>query len=837
MAKKKIEKIDRANPEVEQFDGASLNRKFHQTMKAARDSRNISVNIAEAAEEYACLFGANKNVYRVMPSMQDGLRPGKRRIFYSLWQLCGKPQKASPEVVRRLKKDLVKLDRLMGATSAIHPHGGATYETIVGEGQTFRNNICTIAKQGNYGNINGEAPGSSRYISAGMSEYLVDCFFDDYDSACIPLKPTYDGKGMEPEYLPAKYPHVLFNPQFSGIGYGRASNIPPFNIQEVLEAVIKLIKNPDAKIMLIPDFVFGVNIVDNGQFKEINKTGNGQLMVQGEYSVDPIQNTIHIKSLPLNVFSRPYIEKLAIKCQKGGPMEGKIVEIRNNTTETEVDITLVLNKDINPDEIVEYLLKSTELRTTHSVSLKMIDDYVEYEYGVKTFLKDWIDFRRDTIRYMYNYKLVHTLDKQHMNDAMLLVLKGNNVHETVKICKDAKNTAEAVTNLMQRYGITSLQAKTISDMRLSQFNKETYDRYKELKKSCEEDLKRIREILSSDDKIDEIIIEQMEEGIKKYGHPRRSKIISLNEEPDIPDTKYLVGISKSGYIKKLKAKTATVIGQVGKDNRNVTILEIGNRDAIIIVSADGTISKIPVSSIPDMKVEDIGIEIKRYFSGNGDVVAILKAPTKKEEVSMGDHEFLMITKMGYAKRTPYSDMVLKQGKAQKIISLNEGDELTRMILVTDPKLDIVICTSMGNGVRLPISEIKQISKAGKGQRVIEMKIEEDITDLCIINPKMKHLVYITSAGKMKLSELKYFPPMQKRDHPIPLITLDAMERLIGVASVAKGDVIKVFGRKGGNDYDPIGVSSIPVRSRISKGERVVKLPRGEAIIGFKIFRA
>ena len=501
-----------------------------------------------------------------------------------------------------------------------------------------------------------------------------------------------------------------------------------------------------------------------------------------------------------------------------------------------MDITLILNKDINPDEIVDYLLKSTELRTTHSVSLKMIDDYVEYEYGIKTFLKDWIDFRRDTIRYMYNYKLVHTLDKQHMNEAMLLVLKGNNAQETIKICKDAKNSAEAVTNLMQRYGITSLQARTISDMRLSQFNKETYDRYKELKKSCEEDLTRIREILSSDNKIDEIIIEQMEEGIKKYGHPRRSKIISLNEEPDIPDTKYLVGISKSGYIKKLKAKNATVIGQVGKDNRNVTILEIGNRDSIIIVSADGTISKIPVSSIPDMKVEDIGIEIKRYFSGNGDVVAILKAPTKKEEVSMGDHEFLMITKMGYAKRTPYSDMVLKQGKAQKIISLNEGDELTRMILVTDPKLDIVICTSMGNGVRLPISEIKQISKAGKGQRVIEMKIEEDITDLCIINPKMKHLVYITSAGKMKLSELKYFPPMQKRDHPIPLITLDAMERLIGVASVAKGDVIKVFGRKGGNDYDPIGVSSIPVRSRISKGERVVKLPRGEAIIGFKIFR-
>lgn len=836
MGRKKIETIDRKNPE-QPFDGASINRKFHQTMKAVQDSKNISINIAEAAEEYACLFGANKNVYRVMPSMQDGLRPGKRRIFYTLWQLCGKPQKVTPDVIQRLKKDFVKLERLMGATTSIHPHGGATYETIVGEGQTFRNNICTIGKQGNFGNINGEAPGSSRYISAYMTEYLLDCFFDDYNSTCVPVKPTYDGRGTEPEYLPAKYPHVLLNPQFSGIGYGRASNIPPFNIQEVLEAVIKLIRNPDAKIMLVPDFVFGVNIIDNGQFKEINKTGNGQLMVQGEYSVDPIQNTIRIKSLPLNVYSRPYIEKLAVKCQKGGPLEGKIIDIRNNTTENDVDITLVLNKDVNADEIVEFLIKSTELRATHSVSLKMIDNYVEYEYGIKSFLKDWIDFRRDTIRYMYNYKLVYTLDKQHMNEAMLLVLKGDNAHETVKICKESKNSSETVTRLMQRYGITSLQAKTISEMRLNQFNKETYERYKELKKECERDLKRIRELLESDEKIDELIIQQMEEGIKKYGHPRRSKIISLNEEPDIPDVKYLVGISKSGFIKKLKAKNATVIGQVGKDNRNVTIMEIGNRESIIVVSADGTISKIQMSSIPDMKVDDIGIEIKRYFDGNGDIVAILKAPTKKEEISMSDHEFLMITKMGYAKRTLYSDMSLKQGKSQKIISLNDGDELTRMVLVSDPKLDVVICTTMGNGVRLPISEIKQISKAGKGQRVIEMKTDEDITDLCIINPKMKHLVYITSAGKMKLSELKYFPTMQKREQPIPLITLDAMENLIGVASVGKHDVIKVFGRKGGNDYDPVEVSSIPVRSRISKGERVIKLPRGEAIIGFKIFRS
>lgn len=838
MAKKQIAKYDKKYlQELEKMESTTpvrVDGNFHKMMEEARRYQSIRVNVAAAAEEYACIFGANKNLYRVIPSMQDGLRPGKRRMLWTWWQLMKEPTKYSD-----VKEKSKKVNDIIGSTTNIHPHGGsAIYETIVNEGQLFRNNVFTIRRQGNYGNINGQPAGADRYIEMYMTEYLIDCFFDEFWDYCVPMKETYNGEGMEPEYLPAKYPHALFNPQFSGIGYGLASNIPPFNVTEVLEATIKLVKNPDAKIMLIPDFKCGCDVIDNGTFKEINKTGEGKVLMQATYSIDAINNVIRITALPYNIYAQPWIQSIVPLCTKGGTLEGKIKDIRNDTTEADVKITLVLSPDANPDEVMDYLLNKTLLRDTKSVKIRMIDDYEDFEYGVKTYLKEWLEFRRDTIRYKYNKKLVQYLTKQQTNEVLLMVFNKDNAETTLKICKNSNNRASTIEELMRVYKISSLQAGTIADMRLYHFNKETYNRFKEEKKELKKNIDEIMGILHHDSKIDELIIQQMEEGIKKYGHPRHSRVIKPNDvEDNTPDTMHVIGISKSGYIKKLKMKKEMTLGVVGKDNRNVTVLEIGNRDSILVISADGTLSQIPMSSIPDMKEDDIGVEIKRYFDGKGDIIAVLKSPTERDLIRMGKLDLLMITKMGFAKRTLYSELVLKNGKAQKIISLNEGDELANVTMVNDPSLDVVICTSLGNGIRLEMEEIKRIAKTGKGTRIISTKVDEDVVDICVINPTIKHLLYITSAGKMKLTELRYFPRMERKQSTIPLITLDTTERLIGVASAKKTDKVQLYGKKGGNVYDPIGVSEIPVRSRISKGERLQKMPRGECILGYKLYRA
>lgn len=843
MAKKRGTEIDKstidANENVEKILSTN-SEMFHKLMDKVNKDRVATINIAIAAEEFACIYGANKNLYRILPSLQDGLRPGKRRTLYALWKASGEPQNTKPETLSAMKRNTHKLTSIIGkAMGDYHPHGDTSIaETLCGEGQSFRNNINTIGTQGAYGSINGERHAAPRYLETYVPEYLIDCFFDDFDSYCVPMKPTYDGRRLEPEYLPAKYPHVLFNPQFSGIGIGLASNIPPFNIQEVLEATIKLIKNPDAKIMLIPDFKFGVDVVDTGMFKQINKTGEGSLTVQGRYIVDGVKNTITVKSLPLNVYGKNWIAKIVQAFKKGGVLEGKVVNVDNYSDDEQINIIITLTPDTNPDEVVKWLTEKSGMKTTHAVSLHVVDNYVPYVYGVKSLLKEWIKFRRDCLRSMCNYKLVRIMEKDHVTDALLMLSSSKErAEKAMQIARESVNKEENAERLMKEFHISSLQADRIAEMRLTQFNKDRTKEYKAAKKEYAEEIKRLTGILQDDSLIDDLMIEQLEEGIKKYGSPRRSRVIRLDEELEIPDTLHLVGISKSGYIKKLKFKAGRPIGEVGKDNRNVTILKAGNRESIYVISSDGTISQIPISSIPDMKDDDIGVEVKRYFGGSGEIVTVLKAPNKKEELTTAELELLVVTKNGFAKRVKLADLKLREGKEQKILNLNDGDALSKVIAVTDNRLDVVVCTSLGNGIRLPIDSIKAASKTAKGQRIITMVTEEDVTDLSIIDPSIKHLLYITSSGKMKLTELKYFPQADRGSKTISLISLDSTERLIGVISAKKTDMIKLYGKKGGDNYDPIGVSEVPVRSRVSKGERIIKTLRSDVIVGFKLFQA
>lgn len=843
MAKKKIVKL--TAEEIQALENGpmpeldDLNDRFHRSMDEVNKTHLIQVNVAQAAEEYACLFGANKNIYRVTPSIIDGCRPGKRRMLYMWWLRNKKPTNTNAETMRRLTsvKGFTKVNNVMADTVKIHPHGDTgVYTTIVNEGQKFRNNVLIMNTQGNFGNVSGDEASAQRYIEVGMNEYVVDCFFSDFEDYCVPMKLTYDESMFEPEYLPAKYPHVLFNPQLSGIGYGFISNIVPFNVTEVLEATIKLMKNPDAKIMLIPDFQSGVDIVDNGEFKDINKTGKGKLKVQGSYTIDHITNTIVITSLPLDVYADPWISSVVPLCDKGGIFEKVIKDIRNNSDENNVKITLVLAKDANPEEVMDYLLKKTKLRDTHSVKIAVMEEYNAYETGIKELLLDWIEYRKDAVLSMFNNRYVKTLERQHMNDILIKMSSEKNRADTMKIAGTSKNRQENIQILMDKYKMTSLQAKTVVEMKIYQFNEDKHQEYKELKKKYKEDIAYIEGILDSEELLDQYIIDQLKEGIAKYGHPRHSRVISYdNKESEVKDTMHLVGISQNGYIKKIKYKEGTPIGSVGEDTRNLTVFTIGNRESIFVIDETGMINRIAISSIPNMKPSDPGILLSRFFKVTGKVITVLPCPSKERAIGMTNASYLMVTEEGYGKRVSYEDVKVKDGSSISIISLNPGDKLAKVILLPTSDLDVVICTNMGNGIRLPISDIKEVGRNAKGSRLIETKVEEDVTGLCAINPAIKHLLYITSSGKMKLTELKYFPVSQRRSASISLISLDSNEQLIGVASAKKSDMVKLYGKKGADSYDLVSVGDVPVRARASKGERILKLQRGELITGFKLF--
>ena len=791
-------------------------------------------NVASEAISYNQIAGANKNVYRIAPSLNDGLKPGRRRLYWSWWIACGRPQNTKPETLKKLK--FMKVDTVASLAMAYHPHGSSANEELIGrEGQYWNNNVMAIVPQGSYGNLQSSDPAAGRYIEARIGEYMIDCFFDDFDKYSVPMRPSYDGMNLEPVFLPSKYPHILFNPQMSGIGYALASNIMSFNVKEVLEATIELMKDPSAKIMLIPDSPTGADIIDEGYFGDINKTGEAKVTLRATASIDYQENTIHITSIPLQTKTNTIINKI-VELKKKHEFE-EIINIDDGTKEGEVDVLIALRSDANPDKVLEKLYKkNTNLKMTYPIGLTVIDDFKPYTYGVKDLLLEWIEYRREVVRSMFLYSLQITEEKQHMNKVLVMVFNKDNIEKTVAIAKKSKSRQEMIQKLMKTYKITSLQAATIADMRVYNFNEDYYKKYKQEEKDLKAEIKKINNILDHDSKIDDFIIGQLEEGIKKYGRPRKSKVIreGKKSKKNIPDIDYIIGINEEGYIKKLNISNNSSIGYVGKSNCSLTVLQINNRDDMLVFDSTGNVSKVSVSAIPDMKFTDTGVELSRYFSVKGRIIGTIKLPSEKLLKTKDDDLcIIFITKNGYGKKVKISEFD-KIVDYKTGITLNPGDELSTVLFAFDKSSkDLVICTNLGDGVRLKVTDIKTVGRTAKGTRLIGLKDGEYVVNACRIKPRQKYLFYITTGGRIKLTETKFFPVMEKKDSAISLISLVGSETLVGVSSVSRQDTVMVYRKT--SEPELVKISDMKITTRIAKGEKVIKTPKGDAVIAYKIF--
>lgn len=810
-------------------------------------AKDLLQNVAMAAKDYTCNFGANKNLMRCIPVMIDGLKPGARRLFWSWWISEGRPSNTNKETLKKLTSS--KVDTICSAAMMYHPHGTSALEQrLATEGQTWNNNVLTVISTGSFGNIRGDRPSAGRYIEAKMSEYMIDCFFDNFDIYKVPMKDRYDGRAKEPEYLPTKYPHILFNPQFSSIGYSIASNIPSFNVTETLKATISLIKHPEKKIMLYPDIPTGCDIVDTGHFKDIMETGVGKITMKATYEIDYDKNVVRITSLPMQTGSMDVIKKVIdIRNDKKRKMIDQwvdwISDIHDNTKEGTVDLRFILKADANPKKFLEMLFqRKTDLKKTFPVGIKIIDDYAVYDYGVRQLLEEWIEYRRDAIRSKFNNELQQTLEKEHMNNVLIMVSDEKNVHDTINIIQKSANRQESISKLMNKFGITSLQAETINDMKIVNLNREHHKRYKDQKKILADKIKEIRDYIANGDKIDDFIVSQLEEGIKKYGHKRKSRIVKEDEEI-IEESKHLIGITRDGFIKKIGYEEGTAIGPIGKGNISMTVMSAMNTSDILMIDTDGNAVRLSVSEVPDMDVKSNGVELVKFMkpgsSPTGELVNIMLFPDFEKDDAK---TLVIVTKDGMCKRILASDLSsMKPGTSKSVISLGESgtgvgfDSVVDAVFCSEDELskDIIISTNKGNGIRLPISDIKIYGRTAKGSRQIILNEGEFVANGSKIDPKQKLIFYITSSGKCKITEMKYLPVRTKRDQTVSLLPIEGKESLVGLAGVNKKDVVMVYLQNQGPET--INVSDLKVSTRVAKPTKMIKTPKGERVVAFKVF--
>lgn len=790
--------------------------------------KNIQrMNIGDVCIEDMKIFGANNNLMRHIPSLNDGMKPGERRILYAMYNLKSTP-----------KKNFIKVARIVGDTVGLfHPHGdSAVSETLVKLAQPWNNIQPLIEGEGNFGSAKGAAPAAARYIEARLSLYAWKCFFEDFNPKYAAMKPTFNYETMEPEYLPSRYPNALINNTF-GIGYGVSTGLPTYNLREVLELTVRLMEDREYEdVYLVPDSPTGAFIVDEGQFKNISETGTGKFKMRGQVDIDYETNELIIRSVPLQVkmaSKNGGVLDDIINLQEKGKIQGIDRIDDDSNSQNGIKVHIHLKKEIDPITILHTIYTKTQMEKTFPVNFKLIDEYQDYDYSIRKLLLDWIDFRRETKRISYNHKLIAARERQHILETLLHILTGTNGEKTLKAIKRAENSQEIIDFLIKEFKISSLQASNIASMRLSAFSKDAVKKYIKEKDDIDKLVKKYDKVIRSAKKIDSEIKEELLEGIELFGSPRKSEIISIHGEKKIRETDHVVVFTMNGYVKKLPIDTES-IGFVEQGDHPIEIIRINNTADLMIFDESGKISKVPVSKLNNSELTSPGDKLSMYATIQGRISAILSRPTpevievlsKKGKLPI---YFLMVTKNGMVKKTDAKTYVNIKNELLGMI-IKDGDELISVKLMIGDK-DILVYTSKGFGVRFPSTEIRETGRMSSGVKAIELSEDEEVIGSDLVNMNDKYLFVITNKGNGKKCTLDAFKTMQRAAKPLRITTLDDNEFVVLIKTVQGEEQYQIYMR---NSIETLNVESdVPELSRLAKGKKLIGVRKGDTIIDIK----
>lgn len=679
-----------------------------------------------------------------------------------------------------------------------------TYHTLI----TRYNGV--VLTSGN--SISGDPAGASRYIKARLSEYAYACFFEDWKDSVVDTTLAYDEETRMPDYLPAKYPNVLLNGCL-GIGFGMSSNVPTYNFREVVESCIRLMRDPRAKIILIPDSPTGADIIQT-DFASLCERGYGSYMQRATYEIDASTNTITITSVPDQVTVNSIREKIADLKEKNGLAE---LITMNDLSGKSVDLQLVIRDDVNPYKFIRKLVKVIPgLERSYPVNITVNNDMETIDYSVKKLLLEWINWRRDQKRVVVSNKQIRLIAEYRTNEVKIFVLQPKNLDETVKIFRNSHNRKEIEEKLIERYHHTeikmdSLQARALSDMRMLELSIDSYNACLKKREELEAQLKEIEEILDEKGGIDKLIIAELQDGLKRFGKPRNSNVVpyKIDVSSEVEGS-CILQLSSEGTIKRNLAANAEQ-EPIPTDSNGFAV-KVDNDSSFILIDHLGNHSFVRVNEIP----VDTEVPVNRYMKKPlpGHIIAML--PCNFDE----DKCVVLISKSGVCKRMRISEI----GPSKRpVISIDKSDSLVRgIVLNTKSTKDLLVFTRHGMGQRLDPNSIKITSPNAKGGNAFKLIPDDEIVGCYAISPEEnQYLLYVTLKAKMRLNNIEYLPTRDsKHDKMINLISLNERDRLLAVVGCNKFDKLQVF--YGDGTKETIAISSLKEGTMATRPTKVVK---------------
>ncbi len=803
------------------------------------DRINVRPIVTEMRESYLD-YAMSVITARALPDIRDGLKPVHRRILYAMHEMGLTPS-------ARFRKSAAVVGEVLGK---FHPHGDvAVYDSMVGMAQDFSYRYPLVFGQGNFGSVDGDGAAAMRYTEAKMSK-IATIFLQDLEKDTVNFRPNYDQTRKEPIVLPALVPGLLLNGTL-GIAVGMATNIPPHNLGEVIDACLHFNENPDAttedllEFIQGPDFPTGAIAYNKKDMLHAYQTGRGGVTVRGEAEIVEQkggQMQIIVTSLPYRVVKANFVESIADLVR-----EKKIDGIKGLRDESTRDMRVVvdLKTGAHPQKVLNYLYKHTQLESMFHYNLVALVDGVPQTLSLKTFIEEFIKHRREVITRRTKFDLNKAKDREHI----LLGLKKalDFIDEVISLIRASKDAVAAKEALIKKFKFTDLQATAILEMRLQKLAGLE-------RKAVELELKEkqlliaeLESILSTPKKVTKIIGDELSEVKNSYSDERKTKIVkgglkSMSEEDLIPEKGAVLVYTAGGYVKRTdpteyRKQNRGGIGSIDietKEEDFVTMLVDANTHAdLLFFTNQGRAYQIRMFDIPEGKRATKGKSINNFISLTGDERVTSILPIGKNDKSRFD-SLMLVTKHGTTKKVSYESFKDVRRSGLIAITLDKGDELIS-VLAIEKNDDVLLVTKDGQSIRFKESDIRQMGRTAAG--VIGMKLEkgDEVIGVNVIGKDAGGLTILTVSEKglgkrTKLSEYK----VQKRGGS-GILTAKVTDKTGPIidARIAKdiGELIAIS-KKGQTIRTDL--SSIPILGRSTQGVTIMKLRPGDSLASLAI---
>ena len=770
---------------------------------------------------------------RALPDIRDGLKPVHRRILYAMQVVSNthnKPYKKSARIVG----DVI---------GKYHPHGDtAVYDTIVRMAQNFSQRYPVVDGQGNFGSIDGDSAAAMRYTEIRMSAITQE-LLHDLEKDTVRFDPNYDESLTEPSVLPASFPHLLANGA-SGIAVGMATNIPPHNLGEIIDAAIYLIANPECAIQnlieLVPGPDFPTSGIINGTsgIRSAYLKGRGIVKVRGRVNIEAMEKgdreRIVIQELPYQVNKARLVEKIA-ELVREKRLEG-ISDLRDESDREGIRVVLELKKGTIAQVVLNTLYKNTQLQDTFGIIMLALVNQQPKVLNLKEMLHHFVMFRKEVVTRRTEFDLKKAREKEHIYLGLKIAI--DNMDAVVALIRAATDPAEALSRLVENFSLTEIQGKAILEMRLQRLTGLERQKIVDELKVIVKLIKELKNILANDDVKLQIIRTELIEIKEKYSDDRRTEIVpseidDIDAEDMIADEDVVVSYSRGGYIKRQSTDNYRSQRRGGKGIKGMKVNEedvvanifiASTLDSLMVFTSLGRVHWLKVYTIPDVLRTSKGKSIANLLPLKADesIAGILSVKKFEEGKNV-----LLLTEKGVVKKT--SLMAYSKPRQGGIIGLTvDKDDRVIAAGITDGSQDILMVTKNGFSIRFSEEEVRSIGRTGRGVRGIRLKEGDFVAGACVVKPGTTILT-ATDKGYGKRTQLDEYP-VQGRGG-MGVITIKCNEKIglvVGVEQVVETDEILVITSDG--NIVRMRVDEISVIGRNTQGVRVVSLKNDNRVV-------